>query len=91
VFCLSDNFGEWARNWHDHHGRLKSDGVVKFAFRRACLVRRQRRVVTIERRAIGAYILDILAHVTVDMRMVLWWQRSHAHEFLGADLDNCNA
>jgi hypothetical protein len=25
------------------------------------------------------------------MRMVLWWQRSHAHEFLGADLDNCNA
>jgi hypothetical protein len=33
----------------------------------------------------------ILAHVTEDMRMVLWWQRTHAHEFLGADFDDLNA
>jgi hypothetical protein len=25
------------------------------------------------------------------MRVVLWWQRTHAHEFLGADLDELNA
>ena len=72
--------------------RIKSDDdVVKFAFRWACLVRRQRRVVAIERRAIGAHILNVLAHVTEDMRMVLWRQRTHAHEFLGADLDDLNA
>jgi hypothetical protein len=23
--------------------------------------------------------------------MILWWQRTHAHEFLGADLDDLNA
>jgi hypothetical protein len=40
--------------------------------------------------AIRAYILNVLlnvlANVTEDMRMVLWRQRTHAHEFLGADL-----
>jgi hypothetical protein len=25
------------------------------------------------------------------MRMILWWQRTHAHKFLGADLDDLNA
>ena len=55
------------------------------------LVWRQRRVVAIERRAVGAHILDVVAHVTKDMRMVLRWQRTHAHEFLGADLDDWNA
>ena len=43
------------------------------------------------RKQIGAHILNVLAHVTEDMRMVLWWQPTHAHEFLGADLDDLNA
>ena len=65
--------------------------MVQFAFRWARLVGRQRGVVAIERRAIGAHILKIVAHVAEDMRMVLWWQRTYAHEFLGADLDDRNA
>ena len=69
----------------------RSANVVKFAFRWACLARRQRRVVAIERRAIGAHILNVLAHVAEDMRMVLWRQRTYAHEFLGADHDDRNA
>ena len=69
----------------------RSANVVEFAFRWACLARRQRGVVAIERRAIGAHILKIVAHVAEDMRMVLWRQRTHAHEFLGADLDGLNA
>jgi hypothetical protein len=72
--------------------RIKSDDdVVQFAFRWARLVRRQRGVVAIERRAIGAHILNVLAHVAEDMRMVLWRQRTYAHEFLGTDLDDRNA
>jgi len=67
------------------------DDVTEFTFRRARLVRRQRRIVAIERRAIRTHILDVLAHVAKDMRVVLWWQRTHAHEFLGADLDELNA
>ena len=67
------------------------DDVMEFTFRRARLVRRQRRVVAIERRAIRAHILDVLAHVAEDMRVVLRWQRTHAHEFLSADLDDLNA
>jgi hypothetical protein len=65
--------------------------AVKLAFRWACLVRRERGVVAIEGRAIGANILDVITHVAEDVRMVLWWQRTHAHEFLGADLDDWNA
>ena len=54
--------------------RIKSDNrVMQFAFRRARLVGRQRGVVAIERRAIGAHILNVLAHVAKDMRMILWW------------------
>jgi hypothetical protein len=53
---------------------------VQFAFRWARLVRRQRGVVAIERRAIGAHILNVLAHVAEDMRMVLWWQRADTHK-----------
>jgi hypothetical protein len=64
---------------------------VEFAFRRARFVRRQRGVVSKERRAIGAHILYCVAHVAIDMRMVLWWQRADTHEFLGADLDDRNA
>jgi hypothetical protein len=64
---------------------------VQFAFRWVGLVGRQRRVVAIERRAIGAHILNILAHVAEDMRMVLWRQRTYAHECLGADLDDRHA
>ena len=64
---------------------------MEFTFRRARLVGRQRKVVAIERRAIRAHILDVLAHVAEDMRVVLRWQRTHAHEFLSADLDDLNA
>jgi hypothetical protein len=64
---------------------------MQYAFRRARLVGRQRGVVAIERRAIGAHILNVLARVAEDMRMVLWRQRTDAHEFLGADLDERNA
>jgi hypothetical protein len=72
--------------------RIKSDDdVVRFAFGRARVVGRQRGVVSIERRAIGAHILYRVAHVAIDMRMVMWWQRAHTHEFLGADLDDRNA
>jgi hypothetical protein len=67
------------------------DDVVQFAFRWVGLVGSQRRVVAIERRAIGAHILNILAHVAEDMRMVLWRQRTYAHECLGADLDDRHA
>jgi len=63
---------------------------MEFTFRRARLVGRQRRVVAIERRAIRAHILDVLAHVTKDMRVILWRQRTHAHEFFSADLDDRN-
>src|SRR5262249_40308532 len=49
------------------------DDVTEFTFRRARLVRRQRRIVAIERRAIRTHILDVLAHVAKDMRVVLWW------------------
>jgi hypothetical protein len=65
--------------------------VVQFAFRWVRLVGGQRGVVAIERRAIGAHILNVLAHVAEDMRMVLWRQRTYAHEFLGTDLDDRNA
>ena len=64
---------------------------MEFAFRWACLVRRQGTVMAIERRAIGAYVLDVLAHIAEDMRVVSWWQRTHAHEFLSTDLDDLNA
>ena len=67
------------------------DDVMEFTFRRARLVRRQRRIVAIERRAIRTHILDVLAHVAKDMRVVSWWQRTHAHEFLSTDLDDLNA
>ena len=65
--------------------------VVKLAFRWTCLVRRQRGVVAIEGRAIGTHILDVITHVAEDVWVVLWRQRTHAHEFLGADLDDWNA
>jgi hypothetical protein len=55
------------------------------------LVGRQRGVVAIERRAIRAHILNVLAHVAENMRMVLWWHRADTHEFLGADHDDWNA
>ena len=64
---------------------------MQFAFRWVGLVGSQRRVAAIERRAIGAHILNILAHVAEDMRMVLWRQRTYAHECLGADLDDRHA
>ena len=44
-----------------------------------------------ERRAIGADMLYRIAHVAIDMRMVLWRQCADTHELLGADLDDRNA
>jgi hypothetical protein len=71
---------------------LCSDGdMMEFALRGMRLVRRQRTVVAIECRAIRAHILEVLAHVAKDMGVVLWWQRTHTHEFLGADLNDRNA
>jgi hypothetical protein len=65
--------------------------LAKFTFRRACFVRRQRGVVAIKRRAIRAHILYVVAHIAKNMWMILGWQRTHAHEFLGADFDELNA
>lgn len=62
--------------------------MVQLAFRRARFVGRQRGVVAIERRAIGAHILQVVAHVAKYMRMILGWQRADTHELLGADLDD---
>jgi hypothetical protein len=75
------------------NGRVaeSDDDIMEFTLRRTRLVRPQRRIVPIERRAVGAHILDVLAHVAKDMRVVLRWQRTHAHEFLRADLDDLNA
>src|SRR3984957_10085185 len=67
------------------------DGVVQFAFRRPRRVRRQRGVVAIERRAIRADMLDVVAHIAIDVRMIEWRHGADAHKFLGADLDDRNA
>jgi len=50
-------------------------------------MRGEGRVETIERRAIRADELVVVAHVAEDMRVVERRQRADAHERLGADLD----
>lgn len=54
-------------------------------------MRVERRVITIERRAIGTDDLAVIAHVAENMRMIHRRPGAHAHEFLGTDLDNRNA
>ena len=76
---------------HPRNAQKSDDDIVEFAFRRARFVRSQCRVVSIERRAIGTHILHRVAHIAIDMRMVLWWQGTHTHKFLGADPDDRNA
>jgi hypothetical protein len=45
----------------------------------------------IERRAIGADDLLVVAHIEINMRMVVGWQRPDALEFARADLNYCDA
>ena len=61
------------------------------AFRRPRRIRRKRRVVAVERRAIGADIFGVLAHVAEYMGMVERRLGADAHEFPGADLDHWHA
>jgi hypothetical protein len=66
-------------------------GVVQGALRRSCGIGCKSRIVAVERRAIGADVLGILAHVAVHMGMVEWRFGAHAHKVPGADLDDRNA
>ena len=61
------------------------------AFRRPRGARRQRRVVAVERRAIGADVFAVLAHVAEHVRVIERRLGTDAHEFLGADVDDRNA
>src|SRR6266702_1073326 len=49
----------------------------------------ERRIVTIQRRAIRADRLAVVAHIDENMRVIERRRRADAHEFLGADLDHC--
>ena len=55
---------------------------------RVGLVGLQRRIVAIERRAVGADLLVLVAHIDEDMRMIVGNRGAGAHEFLHADFDN---
>src|SRR6266852_8043854 len=57
------------------------------AFRRTRLIAVQRRIVTIQRRAIGADRLTVVAYIDENMRVIERRRRPDAHEFPGADLD----
>ena len=61
------------------------------AFRRPRRVRLERRIVAVERRAIGADIFGVVAHVAEHMGMVERRLGADAHEFPGADVDHGNA
>ena len=60
---------------------------VEDAAGRVGLVGLQRRIVAVKRRAVGADLLVVVAHVDEDMRMVEGNGCAGAHEFLDADLD----
>jgi len=66
-------------------------GAWQCAFRRPRGIRRQRRIVAVERRAIGTDVLGVVAHVAEHMGMIERRLGAHAHEFPGADLDDRNA
>src|SRR6516165_3643202 len=51
----------------------------------------QRRIVTIERRAIGTDVFGFVAHVAIHMGMVERRLGADAHELFGADFDHRNA
>jgi len=85
-----DNDG--ARGRQDtRSGRDLNRRVGQGAFRRTRRVRRERRIVAIERRAIGADVFGVVAHVTKHMRMIERRLGADAHEFPGADLDDRDA
>lgn len=48
----------------------------------------QRGIVAIKGRAIGAHLLAFIAHVQINMRMIVRRVSTHAHEFSDADLDH---
>ena len=74
------------------HRRGSSGGRVHDgALGRLGLARAEAGIMAIERRAIGADGLGLGAHVDEDMRMVEGGQRTHAHEFLGADTNRGDA
>lgn len=53
-----------------------------------CLRCFYRRVITIERRAVGADLFIVIAHIDEDMRMIERHGCARAHEFLDADFDH---
>ena len=55
---------------------------------RVGLVGLQRRIIAIERRAVGTNLLVLVAHIDEDMRMIVGNRGTGAHEFLHADFDN---
>ena len=66
----------------------RSDRLGQGAFRRPCRMRVERRIVSVERRAVGADDLAIVTHVEEDMRMIERRRGAHAHELARADLDH---
>src|SRR5690348_16046847 len=77
--CVKD---ENSRRWSG------CGGGGQGAFGRTRRMRIERRVELVERRAIGADDLAVVAHVEEDVRMIERRRRAHAHELLGADLDD---
>src|SRR5581483_6259347 len=74
---------------HAPASRLR--GVGQGTFLRTGRARRQSRVVAVKRRAVGADVFLVVAHVTVHMRVVERRLGADAHEFAGADLDHGDA
>src|SRR5476651_1749692 len=66
---------------------LYSSRLGQGTFGRPRRVRIERRIVTVERRAIGADDLVVAAHVEKDVRMVERRLGAHAHEFARTDFD----
>src|SRR5690348_6947030 len=52
------------------------------------LIRLQRRIVAIERRAVGAYLIVLVAKIDEDVGMIIGNRSASAHEFLHADFDD---
>src|SRR5690349_3761032 len=65
--------------------------LMQLTRRRPRVMRVERGVVTIERRAIGTDDFLVAAHVEKYMRMIERRLGAHAHEFLRADLDDRDA
>src|SRR4051812_44579708 len=67
---------------------LRSGNVLQHAFGRTRLAGREVRRKAVQRRAIGADDLFVVAEIQEDMRMVERRIGAHAHELLRADLDH---